>query len=136
MKKKVIIALCVVALVVALFLIWHSQYTIDARQVDRIQFGNSPQTRVFSGEEAAKFIRLFNFAWYRGTDIGYGTTPERVPVHVYFRDGSEMIINDEGKNNFQVSVRNSDGIPIKVYYINSSALGDYLSELRNPTSGN
>lgn len=136
MKKIVIIALCVVALGAALFVIWRSQYTIDANQVERIQFGNAPQTRVFSDEEAAKFIRLFNFAWYKGTDIGYGTTPERVPVCVYFRDGSGMVINDEGKNNFQVSIRNSDGIPIKVYYINSSALGDYLSELRKPASEN
>ncbi len=125
MKKNVWIIVGIVVLCIVLIVaFWPSRHRINPNQVERIAVPGGPH----SEEDTERFIELFNKATYKGTDIGYGTTPE-YHCEVYLTDGSYLLIHQYGGPNFRVNHYVNEQ-ETSDYFIESRQLADFISELR------
>ena len=80
----------------------------------------------FECKSADAFVKLFNSAKYKGTDIGYGTTPV-CRIEVNYDDGSTLLVYEYKGHNYSVSYGSGDD---KVeYYVNSEELDAFVWEL-------
>ena len=124
--------LIIVILCVSLFTACRRFERIETSQVERIVLWTQTTVEEYelNAEESAKFIELFNSSKYEGRESEYGTTAE-FGIHVYFRDGTYMNVNDfqSGGFDFEVSLRDSDGKEKTGYYTSNEELYTFVSEL-------
>lgn len=131
MKKSriglILSLLCIIVLCGSLFSRCGRFYRINADQVKSIIFSvNTSPGYDLNEEDSEMFIKLFNSAKYKGTDIGYGTTPVcRIEVNYY--DGRTLLVYEYEGHNYSVSYGSGDD---KVeYYVNSEELDAFVWEL-------
>ena len=131
MKKSrialILSVLCIIVLCVSLFSRCGRFYWISADQVKSIIFSvNHSPGYDLNEEDSEMFIKLFNSAKYKGTDIGYSTTPVcRIEVNYY--DGSTLLIYEYGDHNYSVSFDSGDD-QVK-YFLSSEELDAFVWEL-------
>lgn len=126
-SKGNIIKWCIIVLCVVIAVLWLNDHKIMPWRVEKVAAAGS----TMSEEDTGEFIRLFNLAWYKGTELDYGTTPDK-GFTVYFKDGSVLCIEDYCGNNFIVR-REQDGRAMKkhYYFIASEGLREFLTKLQN-----
>lgn len=129
-NKWIILALCIVVLCVLCFFHWRNSLKIDANQVVKIQFGNSPTSTGFNAEDIEKFIKLFNSAKYAGKGTGEGGTPD-IEIFVYYKDGSYLKVHEFSGigQDFEAFHRDPNGKQKSWYYLKSEELEAFVLEM-------
>lgn len=133
-KKKVTIVACVIlAFLVLLAAFWVSR-RINPWQVEKVLFvTHHGHGQAFELDEAETkhFIRLYNFGSVSRIPPEGETTPDYL-VHVYFSDGSCMVLGDTcgKKYDFEVSYRDQNGKNTgRTLYADNNTLEEFLLTL-------
>ena len=135
MKKRriatILAALFVVILCVSLLVITNRIEKIKDNQVEKIIIWSDTKGEYeFNSDETAEFINLYNSSKYKGKATGEGGTPE-FGIRVVLRDGGRFNITNVccSDEEFELSIRNSDGEKENWYYFKNQSLYDFALDL-------